>query len=254
MPNTTDTYWSVDGTSLQTYVQNIETKGGSRWGVAPLRGADNLIPLAPGEEWNRKIAGARILTLQMWLAGESEQEWTDNWIALRKLLWRTNRRINLTKRWKGVDNVVRSAVAKAEFYSGLEPGMISDDASKFTVDLKLADPYFYGTETSVVVGTAGIVAVNDGDDIARKVRVENMSTSKTLQNLTNGRDLSLSAGGSGVTIDSGAWTVTGGTANEGDVVVAGNKREAYWFTLDPGDNDLDINTGTATVYWTPVYL
>lgn len=255
MPNTTDTYWSADGTSLQTYVQNIETKGGSRWGVAPLRGTDSAVSGKPGEDWRRKIAGPRVLTLQMWLAGEGEKEWTDNWIALRKLLWRTDRRVSLTKRWKGVDGIVRSAVGKVEYLSGLEPSMVSDDASKCTVDFKMADPYFYGAEEHAVVTTAGVTVDNVGDDITRRIRIESMSNAKTLKNLTTGRDLSLDAGTS-VIIDVWSWDVTGTTVGPGDVNVSGDKVEQFWFSLFPGENELDLVGGSTDtdVYWTPVYL
>lgn len=259
MTNTTDTYWSVDGASLQTLAKNIETKGGSRLGVAPLRGDDFVVPTKFGRQHVPKVADARVLSLQGWVQGcdddgvvavGSEQIFADNWQALRRLFWRTDRQINLTKRWKGVDGVVRSAVAKAEFAGGLEPAMMDPSSAKFTVDLMLADPYFYGTPDSQTITTAGGTITPGGDDTTRAITLEFTGAGpKTLTNTETGRSITVTGP---TTIDILAWTATSiGTAG---VDTAGEKNEQFWFSLERGANPLTLDHDTCIVTWTPVYL
>ena len=259
MTNTTDTYWEVDGTSLQTYARNIETKGGSRLGAAPLRGENIVVPTKFGRQWVAKLPDARVLSLQGWVQGcdddgvvaaGAEQIFTDNWQALRRLFWRTDRQINLKKRWKGVDDVVRSATAKAEFAGGLEPGMMDPASAKFTVDLMLADPYFYGQAVTTTVTTAGATITPGGDDTTRKITlVFTGAGSKTLTNTTTGRSITVSGA---TTVDILAFTAT--TIGSANVDTAGEKNEQFWFSLLRDANVLTLDHDSVDITYTPVYL
>lgn len=153
MTNTTDTFWSVDGVSLQTHAKNIQTLG-ARFSPPPLRGEDILIPYAKGRRWVPKVADSRVIPLAMWVRGYNDdgsvsanavRKFEENWRALRNLLWTPDRQVLLQKRFY-VNGLLRSATAKAQFSGGLEPTMIGRAGAKFVVDLTLADPYFYDDE------------------------------------------------------------------------------------------------------------
>lgn len=162
MPNTTDLYWSVNGVSLQTLVQNIETIGG-RFSPPPMRGEDITIPYSVGERFLPKTPAARILPLAMWLKGSTADEYDENWRQLRNLLWQPGKQFALQKRIK-VGGATRAVTAQGQFYSGLEPKMIGRNAAKFAVDIKLARPFFYDdafTTFNLVNGNNTVVLPGD---------------------------------------------------------------------------------------------
>lgn len=159
--NSSETYWSVDGVSLQTYATNITNLGDSRLAPPPLRGSDVVIPYSPGRMWQPKITDSRTITLAMWVIGADEdgnvprdvnqrRKFEQNFRALRNLLWTPRRQIEVTKRFyvEGYPQTF-TATAKAQFVGGLSPSMTGDARAVFTVDLFLADPYFYGEEIGI---------------------------------------------------------------------------------------------------------
>lgn len=178
MTNTTQSYWDVDGISLQTYARNIATLGGDRLTPPPLRGDDETVPYRPGEVFLPKVVGSRIISLGMWISGANpngtiptapgpNQKFMDNWRALRKLLWTPRRQFTLTKRFwvpraelmaAGVDADalprngtyrLLSASAKGQFAGGLSPKMDGPGHAAFTVDIKLTNPYFYSAPIEI---------------------------------------------------------------------------------------------------------
>lgn len=178
MVNTTETFWSVDGVSLQTYAFNITTLGGDRMSPPPLRGADLVIPYQAGQTWVPKVVDSKTITLGMWVIGadeagnipqdeDSRRTFERNWRKLRKLLWTPRRQVTLTKRfWVPVEDLtdaglnladytveggwaLMEASGKAQFSGGLEPSMGGPSRAAFTVDLRMADPFFYGTPVDV---------------------------------------------------------------------------------------------------------
>lgn len=179
MGNTTTTYWSASGVSLQTLAQNIETLAG-RNTPPPLRGDDVTIPYMPGQRWIEKTADSRVLQLAMWVradgldgsqVGSASDKFQANWCALRSLLWTPRKQFALTKRfmWGGS---LRSATALAEWAGGMEPTMIGPSGAKFVVDLKLADPFFYDDSAQTFSLTDGdqVLAIN-GDAETANVKV-----------------------------------------------------------------------------------
>jgi len=179
MTNTTPTYWSANGESLQTYAKNIETLGG-RLKPPPFRGDDITIPYAPGQRWVPKTADSQVISLAMWVRGYNDdnsqpadvnQKFMDNWRALRSLLWNPEKQFALQKRFY-VNGVLRSATALAQYESGLEPTMIGRGGAKFVVDLKLADPYFYDDELKTFPLVNGNQTINVlGDVKTRNINI-----------------------------------------------------------------------------------
>lgn len=178
MTNTAETYWDVDGISLQTYAFNIETIGGERQAPPPVRGEDLVVPYLPGSIFVPKVPDKRVITLMMWVIGANEdgtipqnadmrRTFDHNWRMLRSLLFRHRAQFTLTKRfWVPTADLMAAgaaayvlqtsgdwslikASAKASFASGLTPEMDGPARATFTVDLLLSDPYFYSDPLTI---------------------------------------------------------------------------------------------------------
>lgn len=153
MTNSTTDYWDIDGTSLQTLGWGID-----RWssGQNPptLRGDGVELPFRVGRQFKARVPEPRTITFDMWVSqfdadGEnpSESQLLTNWENLRELFWGSpGAQMTLTKReGGGYLDVSGSAV----FAGGLEPDSIGMQVIRFSVDLIMLDPYFYGDQVSL---------------------------------------------------------------------------------------------------------
>lgn len=225
MTNTTQTYWSVDGESLQTFAFNISLLGGDRDAPPALRGSDINVPYLPGSVWTPRTPESRTITLGMWVAGANEdgtipisenlrRTYDRNWKHLRRLLWTPRRQFTLTKRFwvetaeleaGGVNTTslpkdglwsLYTATAKASYAGGLNPQMTGPARATFTVDLLLSDPFFYGPTVEFLFSTAtggsnpgpNRTVTILGDDLSTQVEVEFLGplTSPRMTNSTEG--------------------------------------------------------------------
>lgn len=266
MTNTTTTYWEADGQSLQTLAQNIETLGGNRESPPPFRGEDDVIPGRIGQRWQQKTPDSRTLELSMWVRGANPDGsipsggtaqhdlYNDNWHALRDLLWQPERQFLLRKRFK-VAGAVRSAVALAEFSGGLEPTMLGRRASRFTVDLKLADPYFYDDElisNALVNGDQTVSVLGDASTNNILITINGSRTNTVILNKTNNIQVeyhaALGAGAKAVLdIQNFLSTTTPSGVpaynSEADVRHAG---ASQWLSLKKGNNTVNVVSSTGT--------
>lgn len=178
--NTTETYWDVDGQSLQTYAFNITTLGGDRQAPPPVRGSSQKVPYKVGTKFVPGTPDEKIITLGMWVQGSDEngvpptdehlkRMWDRNWRMLRRLLWTPRKQFTLTKRFwvlteeleaAGLDLealdlptegdwTLYSASARGTYAGGLSPTMNGQAHGIFTVDIKLNDPFFYSAEITI---------------------------------------------------------------------------------------------------------
>lgn len=179
MPNTTVDYWDVDGTSLNEYVRNLESWGGSREAPAPLRGENLKIPYAYGTRFIPKLPDAREMGLNGWIISEragvdNEANLKQNWRDLRRLLWRPDDQFAITRRWRDEDGVSRVATGLGQYKSGLEPVINGNSSARFAVTIEMADPFFYAPQVSqVIVGrNAYENIVEPGDYGTKKVFID----------------------------------------------------------------------------------
>ncbi len=275
MTNSTETYWDVDGQSLQTFAFNIQTLGGDRLAPPPYRGQDLAIPSTPGRRWMPKVVDSRVITLGMWVIGADEagnvpadttarRQFDENWRKLRNLLWTYDREVTLTKRF-WVDGVLVTAAAKAQFAGGLLPSMGGPARAAFTVDLRLADPYFYGTEIVLPLTSTQTVDVA-GDDVTRAIEFEinGARTNVIVRNDT--MDLQFQHSSvlpSGDTIDINVLNYTAvtdpaATPSFDSVSEIIHEGSPSWFLLKPGDNLVEVSSsfgiGTVVMKYKPVWL
>lgn len=195
MTTTTAEYWSVlDRTGadvpLQTLAQNIETWGDDRQSVMELRGDDVTIPWVPGDAIvTQKVPAARVISMGMWVRGcqsdgsvptspGARSLFETNWQRIRELLFNRGEPFTLIKRFYDQSNTLRTVKATAQFASGLKPGMMGTTGAKFTVDLKLADPFFYGDPINLAFDSAvgAITPTILGDWYARRVSISALAS------------------------------------------------------------------------------
>lgn len=304
MTNTTQAFWEVDGVSLQTYAWNIETLGGDRAAPPPIRGSNQKVPYRPGSRFSPKVVDERVITLGMWVQGSLEDgkpptdasarlQWERNWRKLRKLLFRYRQEFTLTKRfWVLTADLVAAGVntsglpsqgiwslytasAKASYGGGLSPKMNGDAHGIFTVDLVLADPFFYGDTITIPFsmqsggsnpGPTKTVSVL-GDERTTWIEADFTGplTSPKIENLSGdgelwfqyGVEISQDESASAVVrAFSAAHTDTGGTyPTSGYVQHRGDK---FWLYLDPESTQIKLSaqagTGTAVLRYKPVWL
>jgi len=286
MADSTETFWSVDGVSLQTMAWNITSLGGDRMAPPKVRGDDVVIPYQPGATFQPKVPDVRTISLGMWVIGADEnglipqnenarRTFDRNWQKLRKLLWRYRQEFTLGKRfWVPSADLVSAgaqsqairteggwsliyAETKAYFVDGLAPQMAGPARASFTVDLRLCDPYFYSAPISksftVASPTQSLSVL--GDD-----RTHNISISFGGP-LTNPRMTATNYSGTPY-FEYGAALVSGAVA-EADVknfkiqktqsgVVspvsgyAKNSGSKFWFYLDPGSANLHLSVTSGT--------
>lgn len=276
---TTAEWWSVFDRagverSLQTYAFNISSWGGDRQAPPPMRGDDVVIGYQPGEEWVAKMPGARVLSLGMWVTGANDDgtvpadkalEFRENWAMLRRLLWNRQERFTLRKRFYDEGGTLRTADAQAEFQGGLNPEMHGISAAAFTVDLKLADPFFYSSAQTISLNTAASGGVWSGtvlgDWYARKVSLtatasnDVSSPSLTVDTMTPVASWSVLADvptGKQFTMDVLSQSCRVDGVNAGGLVSRFGSRD--WLRLNPGACQITASalvgawTGTLTYY------
>ncbi len=218
MANTTTEFWEINGVSLNQYCWNITTLGGSRLALPPLRGDDVQYAYRPGRDFRPKLPDSRVVSLAMWVAGVDPEtdlpgsnqavQWNENWRALKQLVWNPREQITLTRRIQ-FESGVSVQTAKAQVVSTMEPSMTGRTRANFVIDLYLADPFFYGTSSTVSISSGGSTTVNNpGDDVV---------SSRNFQ-LTFFGPLS-NAKVTNSTIDPDVWVRLGSSVASGDSVV-----------------------------------
>lgn len=265
MTNSTDEYWDVDGVSLQTLAWNLTTWGGSKQGAPSLRGDDLVIPGRPGAVVMPKTVESRTIEFSGWVIGwtpDGQRADLDrakrNWRMLRNLFVKGDRIVTVTRRWRETEGgAVLSASAVGQVVDAVEPNWSSPGRGEFTFPVYLADPFFYGPETSVSLAAGANAVTVPGDYTTRAVTVEfGPSTTTSVADSVSGRSLALPAGvasGRKVVVDTREFSVKDGTQNALGRLTA--PKGPPWLPLSPGAHTLTRSgDGTVTVKFRPVYL
>lgn len=129
----------------------------------------------------------------------SEQILRENWRKLLRLLWTPGRQIALTKRWTDEFGDQHTATAMAQYSGGLKPDVGAGGTRlEFSVDLTLADPFFYDAVPQVI-------NVPFGDQVVHEV-LGDFRSRKTFIDVTGDIDsLQLSAPGNYMKLNNDSW-------------------------------------------------
>lgn len=274
MSNSTDVYWDVDGTSLHQYAWSVATLGGDRNALPPMKGEDATFAYLEGQAWRAKTADARTMSLAMWilprdvatdaLSTDMRGRYTTNLRTLKMLFWKPRQQIALTRRWQEFGAGVTAATALAQV-TGMEPTMTGPYRADLSVDLLLADPYFYtAQQTQSCAYGVGQAITNSGDDQTTGYGCEVVFNGPlTNPQLTNQQGVWLRlgttvSGGDSITCNlynNTAIRTSDGANMIGTVTHSGSRR---WMVLQRGGNVLTLTgssgSGTATMKWRAPYV
>lgn len=277
MTNTSETYWDVDGVSLQTYCQNVESLS-PMWGAPTHRGSDVPVAYARGQRHRDKYADSRHVVLGMWVTDWGpdggptsigpERQFTKNMQDLRSLVWRENaQQVALTKRWKDpATGTVVAATAMAELSGDLAATQVGPYSARLVADMLLSDPIFYGPAETVTLAVGTPVTVtNAGDARTTKILLafDGILSNPTVTNSTLDPDLLVKVGsaiaaGDTITLDVEEFTAVRESDDANMVGTVTRSGGRQWMALASGANTLTLTassgTGTATLTYSPAYL
>jgi len=259
---------------------NISSIGGSRFALPAFRGQNYETPYRAGQAWRAKFPDSRTLTLAMWIDGQGSQlaeqypsvnpllAWNNNLQQLRAVLFTLNAQGSeqglLTRNWyltQSGSNQLVTASAAAELAGSMDLTMNGRLNAVASVDFLLADPFFYGAQSTQVATVSGASVVHLGD-VAAGVGFPSAvagftvtcTAPCTVTNVTAGVSFTLAAGPVyPVTVDVLNGTVTDADAGNqiGSLTHAGART---WMALLPGSNYVTTSAGTATFVFNPSYL
>jgi hypothetical protein len=280
MSNSTQEYWDIDGVSLNQFCWNITSFGGSRYALPPKRGDNAKFPNRHGRAFRPKKMDSRLITLQMWAIGISQDDeyvsdqslqFNDNWQALRTLLFSLEDTMTLTRRWRQTINGIPTLVeasAECELASTMDLAMTGRTRGTFQVDLLLPDPLFYGEEISTVVEAGETIEISNPGDMpsyeGMSIRFDGELWGPSLRNTSRDPEVWVKANtlvqpSSHLDVDvSGfnAFRSYDSSVITGAIQHSGAKP---WFVLWPGVNEIKmessgVSSGSATLKFRPAYL
>jgi hypothetical protein len=271
-------FWYWNGVPLQTSYYNVTTFGGSRFGVPTLRGQNYQVPYRAGQLQRAKYPDQRTVTLTMWTdgqmsaypAGDARRAYNDNFQQLRQMFFTRggggSAQGQLQRNWwltVGGSPTMVTSTAMAEIAGSMDPTMNGRVSSAFSVDLLLADPYFYGAQRTVAVGTSGTTITANGEGVVGEGFASavngftlSLTAAATVTNSTVG--CSVTHNGAGVaswpvTLDILRYTATDAVGNN---CVAGlsHSGSPMWMCLLNGANVIAVSAGTVTFRWMDAYI
>jgi hypothetical protein len=271
--------WAWNGLALQSSYWNLTTFGGSRSGLPTLRGSNYALAYRAGQSWRPKFPDQRTISLTMWMDGsgssagwpatDSRLAFNNNWQALRQAFF-TRGAISgsiqgmLQRNWyltQSSTNKLVTSTAMAEIAGSMDLTMNGRFGSAFTVDLLLADPYFYGAQRIQSIPSTGGTIASLGEAVAGEGFASAVSSftvvcsaATTVTNVTAGVAFTIAAGPTfPVTVD-----VLNGTVmdNAGNNVIAKFTHTGgrLWMGLVTGNNSITNTAGTATFTWNDCYV
>jgi hypothetical protein len=290
LPPVTDEVWSWNNTPLNWPFWNIGTWGGSRFALPTLRGQDVEVAYRAGKQNRSKYPDSRTVTLVMWTAGidpgsgqpavDQRLAFNNNWQQIRQLFW--TRSVagsvqgTLQRQWyitqQGITGLV-TASALGEIAGTMEPTMTGRTRADFSVDVLLADPYFYGASQQVSLPlNVAQSAVNLGEGIVGEGYPSSLNAFSltfngplTLPTVTNAACnvsasyLSAIPSGVSVTYDLLNFLSTD-SSGVNQIAQVGHAGSRMWFCLVPGANLITLtsassaDSGNAVLNWNPPYL
>lgn len=262
--------WAIDGVpllSVASAVQRVDLDL-----VPPLRGSDRRYAFRPGAEFRARVADSRTLTLGMWLLGQDSggtfAEWPDRYAGAERQLVRllrpdAARQFEISRTW--TDDLGTHTATGHGIADKVERTRHGKYQGRATVDVFMADPFFYGDPVAVTFPAGGTVVVdNPGDELTTAAVVEfrGALANPVLTNSTPAPDVFVKVGtavaaGDIVTADVSAASVVRTSDGANLIGALTHSGARSWFGLGRGSNTValtsDSGTGSAVLTFQPVY-
>lgn len=142
---------------LNHYAYNISTMNGTS-ALAPVIGDNAQRTNRHGRRWRPKVVDQRPLSFSMWVRGsyqddryamppDQRQQFVANWEQLKAIFGVYDRQLLVTRRLDLPTGLLLQTCT-AEMAGNMDPTMQGDASATFSVDLIMADPFWYGTPGS----------------------------------------------------------------------------------------------------------
>jgi hypothetical protein len=264
--------WAIDGVpllDLATDVQRIDPNL-----APPLRGEDRQYAFRPGRAFRPRVTDSRTITLGLWLIGQdgpgtTAADYMNNYAEAERTLIRLLRpdygvEFEITRTWTD-DLGTHTATGHGVAAEAPQRARAGKHAGRVTVDIAMADPFFYGSAMAVdlAVGVSEVVT-NPGDAMTTAAVIDftGQLSNPTLTNSTLVPEVWLKVGsdvgaGDGVTADVTATSAVRDSDGANLIGAITHSGARAWFALGRGANTVTLSAdggaGTATLTYQPVY-
>lgn len=262
--------WAIDGVPLLSLASEVQRLDGRI--VPPVRGANRQYAFRPGAGYRPRVTDSQTITLGLWLIGQDgpgdRDDWQNNYAAAERQL-RTLLRpdhgaeFEITKTWTD-DLGTHTATGKGAA-EDIERSRIGRYAGKVTVDIHMADPFFYGSPIVVPLSLGVPAALNNpGDEATTNAWVDltGQLSNPQLSNTTEDPPVWLKVGtdiaaGDGVLVDTELDAVTRESDGANLIGALTHSGARSWFRIGRGAGSVtlsaDAGAGSGTLTFWPVY-
>jgi hypothetical protein len=264
--------WTIDGVPLLSLAADVQRIDSAL--APPLRGSDRQYAFRPGAEFRPRTTDSRTITLGLWLlgqdgAGSTPADYEANYAGAERQLVRllrpdAGREFEISRTWTD-DLGTHTATGRGVAPGGPERKRAGRFSGRVTVDIFMADPFFYGSAVAVPlpVGAATVVS-NAGDDSTSAVVLDFAGplSNPTVTNSTLAPEVWVKAGtdlaaGDGLTLDVRATSVLRDSDGANLIGAVTHSGARAWLPLGRGANTVTLSTdsgaGSAVLTFQPVY-
>jgi len=264
--------WSIDGVPLLTLATDVQRIDNNL--APPLRGDDRQYAFRPGMEFRPRVVDSRSITLGLWLIGQdgpgtTVAEYMANYAGAERKLRRLLRpdaggQFAITRTWTD-DLGTHTATGHGIAPGGMERQRAGKHAGRVTVDIGMADPFFYGTPVPVTLPVGVPTTVdNQGDDATTAVSIAfaGVLSNPKVTNTTPDPDVWVKVGtalaaGDHLTVDVLATSAVRSSDGANLIGAVTHSGARAWLGLRRGTNTVtlsaDSGAGNAVLTYQPVY-
>ena len=229
-------------------------------GIPKFRGNDLRVPFQHGNRWIKKRFDSRKVVLSMWIKGTDRADLDDHIDTFLTAIGKPGLHTLSRTLRSGETRLAQAEVCSEIHFVRKNPGY-----AKFALELELPDPFFYATgqttDTRTVASSPLVwTHVNAGSAPATSmvITLEGPLSNPILKNLSTGvwlQYVGTILNGEAVVLDTKCFTCLQGDQNMISIVKHGG--DAYWMTLDAGNNSMELVTetigGSVTLAYFPAF-